>query len=276
MEIGQKIIQANNNISDRNLVLTIQVGLNGFSFLIVDRFENKIYSFFDKSFEKKITPEVLLEKIIEEFKSEENLQLSFSKIQVIHDNEMQTLVPAALFEESNLSDYLKYNTKIFKTDFITYDVISNQDIMLVYVPFVNINNFIFEKYGSFEYKHNSTVLIERILQINSNKIGNNLFVNVNLNYFELVILKSSSLVFYNRFEYTTKEDFIYYILFTIEQLDLNVEKINSTFFGKISTDDELFLIAYKYIRNVSILAIEKMNYFKEENTSNFTILNSIK
>ena len=38
--------------------------------------------------------------------------------------------------------------------------------------------------------------------------------------------------------------------------------------------DELFKIAYKYIRNVSIVSYEKMNYFKDKNTEHFTILNS--
>ena len=72
---------------------------------------------------------------------------NFNKIQVIHDNEVQTLVPSALFEEANLSDYLKFNAKIFKNDFITYDAITNQEIMSVYVPYVNVNNYIFEKFG---------------------------------------------------------------------------------------------------------------------------------
>ena len=250
--------------------------MNGFSFLIIDLFTRTVNSFFKKEFDNKKTPKALLENIIHEFENNETLNLNFTKIQVIHDNEMQTLVPSALFEESNLSDYLKYNTKIFKTDFITYDVINNQDIILAYIPFVNINNFIYERYGSFEYKHSSTALIEKILQINNNKNDNNLFVNVNTSYFELIVLESNSLTFYNRFEYSNKEDFIYFILFTIDQLDLNVQKINSTFFGSISSDDELFSIAYKYIRNVSILSAKKMNYLNEENTRNFTILNSLK
>ena len=44
--------------------------------------------------------------------------------------------------------------------------------------------------------------------------------------------------------------------------------------GSILNDDELFKIAYKYIRNVSIVSYEKMNYFKDKNTEHFTILNS--
>ena len=171
---------------------------------------------------------------------------------------------------------MKFNAKIFKNDFITYDAITNQEIMSVYVPYVNVNNYIFEKFGSFEYKHSSTVIIDKVLQIEKNIKEKSLYVNVEKSNIDVLVISSNSLLFYNKFNYNTKEDFIYFILFTIEQLDLNVQKINSTFFGSISSDDELFSIAHKYIRNVSILSAKKMNYLNEENTRNFTIFNSLK
>ena len=272
--IGLKIIQANSNISDRNLVLSIQVGLNGLSFLVLDLFTKKVELIRDIKFAEKITPQQLLKNLIEEFDNIDLLNENFNKIQVIHDNEVQTLVPSALFEEANLSDYLKFNAKIFKNDFITYDAITNQEIMSVYVPYVNVNNYIFEKFGSFEYKHSSTVIIDKVLQIEKNIKEKSLYVNVEKSNIDILVISSNSLLFYNKFNYNTKEDFIYFILFTIEQLELNPEKLNCKFLGSILNDDELFKIAYKYIRNVSIVSFKKMNYLKNKNTKHFTILNS--
>ena len=131
METGLRIIQANNNISDKNLVLSIQAGLSGLSFFVLDRFSEIIVDVIVENFSKQQTPDQLLKAVKTAFNRNDSLQQSFSKVQIIHDNEMQTLVPSALFEEAHLSDYLKYNTKIFKTDFITYDVIQNKDAMLV-------------------------------------------------------------------------------------------------------------------------------------------------
>ena len=274
MVIGLKIIQASSNIPERNLVLSIQVGLNGLSFLVLDLFTKKVELIRDIKFAEKITPQQLLKNLIEEFDNIDLLNENFNKIQVIHDNEVQTLVPSALFEEANLSDYLKFNAKIFKNDFITYDAITNQEIMSVYVPYVNVNNYIFEKFGSFEYKHSSTVIIDKILQIGKNIKEKSLYVNVEKSNIDILVISSNSLLFYNKFNYNTKEDFIYFILFTIEQLELNPEKLNCKFMGSIFNEDELFKIAYKYIRNVSIVNFKKMNYFKDKNTKHFTILNS--
>jgi hypothetical protein len=118
METGLRIIQANNNISDKNLVLSIQAGLSGLSFFVLDRFSEIVVDVIVENFSKQQTPDQLLKAVKTVFDRNDSLQQSFSKVQIIHDNEMQTLVPSALFEEAHLSDYLKYNTKIFKTDFI--------------------------------------------------------------------------------------------------------------------------------------------------------------
>ncbi|MBN97056.1 MAG: hypothetical protein CMC56_03985 [Flavobacteriaceae bacterium] len=274
METGLRIIQANNNISDKNLVLSIQAGLSGLSFFVLDRFSEIIVDVIVENFSKQQTPDQLLKAVKTAFNRNDSLQQSFSKVQIIHDNEMQTLVPSALFEEAHLSDYLKYNTKIFKTDFITYDVIQNKDAMLVYIPFVNINNYIFERFGSFEYKHSATVLIDKILQLEKNNNQKKLYINIQQTHFELIAIDGNSFQLFNRFEYNTREDFIYYILFTAEQLDFNPENFKCILMGAVEDNDELFSIAYKYIRHVSLLPISNMRYNQNNSTQNFTLLNS--
>lgn len=274
METGLRIIQANNNISDKNLVLSIQAGLSGLSFFVLDRFSEIIVDVIVENFSKQQTPDQLLKAVKTAFNRNDSLQQSFSKVQIIHDNEMQTLVPSALFEEAHLSDYIKYNTKIFKTDFITYDVIQNKDAMLVYIPFVNINNYIFERFGSFEYKHSATVLIDKILQLEKNNNQKKLYINIQQTHFELIALDGNSFQLFNRFEYKTREDFIYYILFTAEQLDFNPENFKCILMGAVEDNDELFSIAYKYIRHVSLLPISNMRYNQNNSTQNFTLLNS--
>ena len=274
METGLRIIQANNNISDKNLVLSIQAGLSGLSFFVLDRFSEIVVDVIVENFSKQQTPDQLLKAVKTAFNRNDSLQQSFSKVQIIHDNEMQTLVPSALFEEAHLSDYLKYNTKIFKTDFITYDVIQNKDAMLVYIPFVNINNYIFERFGSFEYKHSATVLIDKILQLEKNNNQKKLYINIQQTHFELIAIDGNSFQLFNRFEYNTREDFIYYILFTAEQLDFNPENFKCILMGAVEDNDELFSIAYKYIRHVSLLPISNMRYNQNNSTQNFTLLNS--
>ncbi len=234
-----------------NLELSIQISLSGLSFSILQKETHTISVLKYVDFNKKLTPLELLDAFKNVFNTEAALQESFTNICVIHDNELSTLVPKPLFQEDNLADYLKFNSKILKSDFITYDDIVLNDSVNVYVPYININNFIYEKFGSFIFKHVSTVLIEEILLIEKNTNTPKVYLNVNKNHFEIIVTEKGKLLLYNTFEYTTKEDFIYYVLFTAEQLKLNPETLNLVFIGDVHKTDDLYQMAYKYIRNIN-------------------------
>jgi hypothetical protein len=275
METGQKIILKNNNISESIYELSIQVNLNGLSFFVLNTMDSKIEFLESVNFDKKQTPQALLDHLTHNFNSLEGLQKQFGRVTIVHDNELATLVPKPLFDEINLVDYLKFNTKILKTDFITYDALTTEDIMVVYVPLVNINNFIFERFGSFEYKHSATILLNRVLTLEKNSNSLKMYLNIEAFHFEIIIVENNKLRFYNRFEYNTKEDFIYYLLFTAEQLQLNPEEFPAILMGTVDEKDDLFKIAYKYVRHVSVLPKEAMLYNNDTGSKHFTLLNSL-
>lgn len=277
METGQKIIQTNNKINpNENFILSIQVSLSGLSFCILNSEPNSIYYFKQFKFAKKHTPEEVLEKLLHYFNTEEALQTGFKSVQVIHENELSALVPRPLFSEDQMADYLKFNTKILNTDYISYDEVMANDSVNVYVPYVNINNYLYDRFGSFEYKHFSTILIETILANESLSSGKKMYVHVCDFHFEIIVLENKQLKLYNSFEYHTKEDFIYYILFTAEQMKLNPEEFPLILTGHIRPEDELYSIVYKYIRHVSFsVSNNKLNAeIEPELQHNFVLLNS--
>jgi hypothetical protein len=138
---------------------------------------------------------------------------------------------------------------------------------------------LYDRFGEFTYKHFSTILIEQVLNAEKNAEKPKMYVNVDNENFDIVVVENGSLKFYNSFEYKTKEDFIYYILFTSEQLKLNPETLELIFTGNIDSKDELYVIAYKYVRFVFFS--KRLDNYKfsdqaqpENNHSQFVILNS--
>jgi len=102
-------------------------------------------------------------------------------------------------------------------------------------------------------------------------------VHINKNHFEIIVTNQGKLELYNTFNYKTKEDFIYYILFAAEQLSLNPETLIFEFIGSINVDDDLYKIAYKYIRHIEVENFKPSLTFQNEqasNLSNFILLNS--
>ncbi len=238
--------------------LSIQFSLDGFSFYISNT-HHIISKFTSFKFTKPIkSPELILKEIKEIFRNEKTLQQDFETVSVVHQNTLSTLVPNQYFKDDDLNKYLKYSVKTITTDLIVYDDLNLIKAKNVYVPFVNINNFIFQNFGEFEYKHHSSILLEKLFSQSDNSL--NFFVNISQSLFDIVVLKDSKILFYNIFEYETKEDFIYYILFTLEQLELSTDNTNVSLLGDINKQSELYKILYTYVRNISFFQLKKPHF----------------
>jgi len=249
--VKKKTINNNIEVTSKRK-LSIQFSLDGFSFCTTNT-HNEVLEFSSYTFSKtKNSPELVLEKLQDIFKKEKSLQYDFETVTVIHQNNLNTLVPNEYFKEDALKSYLKYSIKTIATDLITFDELDFMNSKNVYIPYVNINNFLFQNFGEFEYKHYSSVLLEKLFSIASNDIC--CYIHVSKSTFDIVIIKNSNLQFFNIFEYKTKEDFMYYVLFTLEQLELSTEETLVTVLGDIEEDSDLFRLMYTYIRNIDFLS----------------------
>lgn len=269
----------NTNIAEKKYKkFSIQVSLTGLSFCCFDTLNNTVISFKEVHFDTIDKAEKIEDLLADAFNNHPELKDSYDEILVIHSNNLSTFVPEALFDENFLGSYLQYNIKVFETDFFAFDEIPNYQMNLVYIPYVNINNFLIDQFGSFDYKHANSILVSKLLIASKNKDEKKIFVHLNSNHFEIVVTQNQKLLLFNSFDYSTPEDFIYYILFTAEQLNLNPENVPLELIGNIDTESEFFKIAYKYIRNVSLIDVDDLrwnNYFSEaENRNHFILFNS--
>lgn len=269
----------NSNTSLKNTKdtkLSIQFNLDGFSFCIANNITNTALYFSEYQFsETQKTPENLLLKIKEIFKTDTYLQYDFSTVLVIHQNNLATLVPNLYFNEENLADYLNFNIKTLATDFITFDEIELINAKSVYIPYVNINNYLFQNFGEFEYQHHTSMLIKQLLETTNNP-EKTMFVNVSKTSFDVIVLQNKKTLFSNSFSFETKEDFIYYILFVAEQLELNPDEFNLYFTGEITTTSAIYKIAFTYIRNIYFLESKNpiFNHLQQAKHANYILLGS--
>jgi len=232
--------------------MSIQVRLNGFSFCILNCSNNEIAWYKKIDLGKEHSPIQILKEIEKLYTEEINLENEFQEVIVLFSNNLYTVVPGAFFIEEEASTYLKFNTKILKTDIVAHDMLAH-DLVNVYIPYTNINNYFFDKYGEFEFKHNISVLVEAVLAKNNEGKNAQVYLNDYSGYYDLVIVKDNKLLLANTFQYDTKEDFIYYLLFTAEQLQIDPSEFNLWLLGDISKDSDNFSIAYTYVKNMDFL-----------------------
>lgn len=245
---------ANNDKKEVHIKLSIQVSLNGLSFCALDIPAKKIIFFKNLPFFKRLTPAETLKKIEKLYASEDFLQKEISQVEILFSNELYCIVPKPLYIEENASDYLKFNTKILGTDFVSQDYLSENDLVNVYIPYSNIINYFFDQYGEFQYRHCASILIDEFLRLNKDQLDQtNIYLNNHPWGYDLIVIQNEKLLFSNSFPCETKEDFIYYLLFTAEQLNLDPSVFKLELLGHIAKDSDYYKMAYTYIRNISFL-----------------------
>ena len=271
------------NITDKIYKkLTIQVSLNGFSFCCSDMLNHTILTFKEIVFATVSNVNNSSEKTEDHlaiaFKNNPELTETYDEIIILHENNLSTFVPTALFDEHYLGSYLQFNTKVFESDFFTYDEVSTYQMNNIYIPYVNINNFFIDAFGKFTSKHANTILVSKLLDLSKNVDEKKMFVHVSKSHFEIIVVQNQKLLLFNTFDYKTPEDLIYYVLFAAEQLSLNPEFFKLEFIGSIAENDDYFKIAYKYIRNVSLFDVadlKKNNSFSTaDNLRHFILFQS--
>ena len=256
VETGQKVmtyLKETNILNDSksNNRLSVQFSLSGLSFLIINRSTQEVVFYTKRNYNQPRSPEELLIEMTSIISEYPEIQQDFYEVNVTYATTLYALVPTPLFDEKITSEYLKLNSKILTTDFVAFDQLENQDITIVYIPFININNYLFERYGNFKYYHATTLLLKYILNAEKHSIIPKLYINLEKDMFDILIIDKGKLILCNSYEFKTPEDFIYYILFCLEQLKLNPETIACVLSGEITEKDDNYNILFTYIRHIS-------------------------
>ena len=253
------------NLNDKNkddYTLTIQYYLDGLSFVVFDNVEQKFVSLKHYHYSTK---DVDIQNIIAELQEKESWKLEeFRNVNIVIDNNSNTLIPKVFFKEEQKETYLSM-LNINNKAYILTDEIPECEAVNIFsykdkLDFLNNNVKIY---------HSSTVLIKKLIREFSDRNNETrAFINVKNNSYELIILNNDKLIFHNYFNFKTKEDFIYFILFTFDQLNIDNESIPLYFTGFIEEKSPIVELCARYIRNI--------RFFNRDNSFNYiNELNSI-
>lgn len=256
-----QVIKKINNKLDFNYLdnshLSIQINLDGFSFCILNSDLKEITALYTfEYFENNSALDNVLKNIQQIVLEEPLLQKQYQSVNITFKNKLNTFVPIELFDEQIAASYLQYNIKVLSNDFVAHDVLEKNNLVNVYIPFVNITNYFLEQFGPFTYKHAGTVLVDKLMEINKDNTELIVYVHVSKSDFEVVVMKQQELILYNSFVLNTNEDFGYFILFTYEQLKLDRDVDKIVLLGDIDIQTNLYKLIYKYIRNIEFLTYD--------------------
>lgn len=172
-----------------------------------------------------------------------------------------TLLPSSFYDADKARNLLEFNIgKTPNEQIITNDV---NDIKLIYAIPQEIKNTLDKIFPNHNLKHIGYSTVK--LFFNHFQLKNaDLFLNIHNGQTEIIIKKDRKPLLYNVFNTLSDEDILYYLLFSVEQFNLNPLTIKAALAANRETSDELFTAIKKYVKNVEFAVSDKLIIRKEE------------
>ncbi|MBM3435779.1 MAG: DUF3822 family protein [Bacteroidetes bacterium] len=258
--VVKKYDEALNQADFSKLNLIIQLAIDGASFCIFNIESSKFLSIESVEFENPDQNDnvgYLLKQLFQDHLIRAN---TFNSVYILFESNSTSLVPIPLFDENEKASFSNFSFTGRQNCQLMHDKINNIEAYNLYlVPKVLIETAGELFPGHINFGH-SKILIESLLIKYKNSLNQKrIFANVRSSCLDILVLEGKKLLYYNIFSYKTREDFVYFIIFVMDQLNLNPEESELKLSGYIDKNSKIFDILYKYIRHVSFL--ERTNSF---------------
>ena len=231
--------------------LSLLIANDNLSYAILDNSKKKYVSIGNFSFVITLSYPDLCKKLKTIFSENEIFHAPYQQVNTALLHHKSTLVPDEMFDENEMQTYLSFNHTLEQTDRVLSDNLQFLKAKNIFSANSELLILLNEQFANVKIHHCSSSLIEVLLKENKFFNEKRMFVNVEKNALEIIVMEKGKLIFHNFFQYTSKEDFIYFILFVCRQLDLDPDKMNLYFIGEIDKKSPLYTLAYQYIRNVN-------------------------
>ena len=219
-----------------NLHLSIELSYSSLSYCIIDTQKYRCLLLSSQKLET--------DNLLEIFSNDDYLSQNFKSKSISFVNFANTLVPFELYEKKDKENLFALNHEL-NDEVLLEDNLREEIINLHAVPklfFQTIKNIL----PGAVLRSQSSILINNFTNLNL-KVET-MFLYLKDSFVNIVVTKGKNLLFQNKFNYVTKEDLLFYVLFSIQELNFSNEDINTIVYGNVTENE--FNILYDYIRNI--------------------------
>ncbi len=181
-------------------------------------------------------------------------QKKFEKVNVAVLNSDFTMVPEAFAFEKEMKPVLEFASGTQQTKRSQKHQLQQLDFFYGLEPELMA---LFERwFPNASVRHAGAVTINLLFSHHSLAQAT-VFLNVSDGIMEIAAKQKKQLLFYNVFSCQNNEDMLYYLLFMMEQFQLNPLNTQVVLAGERPTQDELFKSIKKYIKQVTFCSPDK-------------------
>jgi len=202
-------------------------------------------------------------------------QKKFEKVNICVLNNKFTLLPEAFAESTDMNALMnfsggeQFNNKILqhKTKYCYF----------CYAIPIDWLDYFGKTFPQASIRHAAAVNVSLLFEQFSLS-QTQLYLNLHQSQLEISVKTNNQFIFYNVFSFESKEDILYFLLFTMEQLNLNPLVCKLSIAGQLETNDDLIKSIKKYVKSVDFCVLDKSVTIANKTTAipnhyYFTLLN---
>ena len=239
--------------------LSIQAGLDGFSFLIFDPYTSQYLALSHIPFttlgDTRDLPDIL-EKTIKDL---DLLQIDYDSTSCIICGNKSTLLPAGLFSKENIRSYFEFNHQLDDLDELHYNYLRHLDAYLLFSVYHEISNVLIRKFPNLKIYNQASPFIESaLLQMTGEE---QIALNFQSDFFDIIYVRGQKLILHNNFSYRNPKDVIYFILYVYDKLKLDTATVPIVISGNVQAVSAETETISQFFRKVSFGMANKQNHY---------------
>lgn len=254
--IQNRLDESFNLQETRNYTLVIQFNESEFAYCILDLRRNKyiVLQHFKKAERGGAIPKSkspfqdFLNHLVTDMPWLKN---GYKSVLLAYEGKHSTLIPTPLFDPSVRDSYLQFNFQPGEEEQTFSDHLVPFDAHLVYSMPSSTVVALQHHFPTVRVHHLTSVFIASIWINYKNRINSmRVFINLREKFFDLVLFDGRQMSYCNAFHYANAEDVAYYLIFVLEQLNINPEGVSAVLLGKAERNTPLFELLSRYIRHI--------------------------
>tara|TARA_R110002050_G_scaffold259412_1_gene398827 strand:+ start:509 stop:1366 length:858 start_codon:yes stop_codon:yes gene_type:complete len=239
------------NLKDCHLIISLSE--TGFSLLLSDLDKRKILLLALKAPLETSEKSLSLDEIEDLLKSLPFKIDHCQSTEVLINFNKFSVVPEHLYSKGSGKSILAYTCRLEKGDHIYTDHWPNSEAMLIYALPLSVVEWCKKSFNAVSFRHQATA-VEYLYQLYP-KDKTFAFLFVEKTSADLYLARNGKVFWYNKFNYQTEEDLLYYVLYTLEQNRFLATELELKVAGQVLKGEKLYKLLGRYIGSVKELPI---------------------
>lgn len=221
---------SSSDITNKDLRLSIELGLNGFSFSVDCIPDGRHLAVGSHAFRYgHATEQRLLATLVNVLETTPEISfLAFSAASAMFLDTEFTMLPEELFSEGKAAEYLGFTLGREITGPVSCDVLEKYGMVCVYRFPRILAEYLSSRCGTFEHRHSSSVFLSVADPLPS---GVSVWANVHCGFMQVSVFRDGKPILVNVFEIKSQADFSYYLLSACNQSGTDEKEAEFVFCG---------------------------------------------